>query len=98
MIQASINDAGDLYFTFKDTDNQVVSIHRLLNAGELEFIDDECVGLELLNFEQQLNRGKINNVELIDAEIKEDNFIFHIVVDGQSVNGRVNLSSTKDKL
>lgn len=99
MIQADVDDIGNLYFTFKEVDNKdAVIAYKLLNAGELEFLDDDCIGLELLDFASQLNRGKINDIELLDTQLKDDTFVFHIVVNGQAVNGRVNFSSLKDKV
>lgn len=95
-MQVSVNDAGNLYFTFKEHNANTVVVHKILNAGELEFLDDDCVGLELFNFEQQINRGKINSIDIRKTEIKDDIFIFHLDVNGQMINGRVSLASLKE--
>lgn len=94
MTQVKINEFGNLHFIFiDDFDHDVIQIHRLQNNAELQFIDNKCIGLELLNFERQLNRGKINNIQLVDSSLQDDNFIFSIIVDGQKVEGTVSLFS-----
>lgn len=98
MIQVNIDEAGNLRFTFKEVDDDSAVIYKLLNAGEVEFVNDECVGLELLDFERQLNRGKINDVSLVDAQLYNDDFVFNIDVDGQTINGKVSMASLKDKI
>lgn len=95
-MRASVNDVGNLHFVFKECDDNVVVVHRILNAGEVEFLDDDCVGIELFDFERQINRGKIQNVGIRRAEIREDTFVFHVDVDGQAVNGRLNLTPLKE--
>ena len=96
MTQVEI-DNGDLRFIFnKYTGTPIV--YRLDNGGELEFVDEECVGLVLPNFEQQLNRGTINNIELEDSSLNNDDFIFNLIIDGQNITGRINLSSLDSKI
>ena len=96
MTQVQINETGDLYFIFKEyADDNPVTTYTLDNGGELEFINDECVSLVLPNFERQLNHGKINTVLLNDINLQDDTVFFNITVDGQDINGRINLSSLK---
>ncbi len=95
-MQVSVDDTGNLYFTFKEHNEDVVVVYKILNAGEVEFVNNECVGLELFDFEQQINRGKIKDIEIHNTEIKNDTFIFHLNVNGQAVNGRVSLASLKE--
>lgn len=95
-MQVDVNDLGNLYFTFKEHDEDVVIVYKILQAGEVEFLNDECVGLELFDFERQINRGKITDVSIRKTEFKNDTFVFHIDVDGQTVNGRINLASLKE--
>lgn len=95
-MQVDVNDAGSLYFTFKEYDEDVVVVYRVLDTGEVDFVDDDCVGLELFNFEQQINRGKITSIDIRKTYFKDDTFVFHLDVNGQSVNGRVHLASLKE--
>lgn len=97
MTQVEI-DNGDLRFIFNKYQDETPMIYRLDNGGELEFIDDECVGLVLPNFEQQLNRGIINDIELENSTLSDDDFIFNLIIDGQNITGRINLSSLNSKI
>lgn len=91
-------DNGDLHFIFKKYEDKTPLIYKLDNGGELEFIDDEFVGLVLPNFEQQLNRGHINDIKLENIHLENDDVVFNIVVNGQNIAGKVNLSSLDRKI
>ena len=38
-MQVSVDDAGNLYFTFKEHNANTVVVHKILNAGELKMDD-----------------------------------------------------------
>ena len=96
MVQARLNDAGDLLFIFKEGyDEDLVVVYRLDNGAEVEFIDDECVAVVLPSFVARLNRGDINSVELESFDIIDDVAHFNLDIGGQVVNGRISFASLK---
>lgn len=96
MTQVKITKTGDLRFIFKKiNDDDIITVQQLTNGAQFEFVNNDCVALELLNFEHQLNRGKIDSIELLDIKLEDTDFVFNVVVDGQKVQGKVDLSSLK---
>lgn len=88
---------GDLHFIFKECDD-VVTVHKLDNGAELDFFNDECISLILPNFQQQIRCNNIDDIELSNIELQNDDFLFSIIVNGQNINGKVNLSSLDGKI
>ncbi len=88
---------GDLHFIFKEC-NDTVIVHKLDNGAEVDFFNGECVSLILPNFKQQIKYGHIDNIKLDNMELQDNDFLFTIIVNGQSVNGKVNLSSLDGKI
>ena len=97
MVQVQVNN-GDLRFIFKEYEDVTPIVYTLDNGGELEFVDDDFVALVLPKFEQQLNRGHIEDIELNNMDLIENDFVFNLTVDGQDINGRVNISSLDSKI
>lgn len=96
MKQAKLNDAGDLFFIFKEEYNKdAVVVYQLDNGAEVEFIDDECVAVVLPSFVAKLNRGDIQSVELESFDIIDDVAYFNLDIGGQVVNGRISFASLK---
>lgn len=97
MVQVQI-DNGDLRFIFKEYGDVTPIIYTLDNGGELEFVDDDFVALVLPRFEQQLNLGYIEDIDLKHMSLVNDDFVFNLTVNGQDINGRVNISSLDSKI
>lgn len=96
MKQAKLNDAGDLFFIFKEEyDNNSVVVYQLDNGAEVEFVDDECVAIVLPSFVAKLNRGDIQSVELESFDMIDDVGYFNLDIGGQTVNGRISFASLK---
>lgn len=96
MKQAKLNDAGDLFFIFKEEyDNNSVVVYQLDNGAEVEFVDDECVAIVLPSFVAKLNRGDIQSVELESFDMIDDVGYFNLDIGGQIVNGRISFASLK---
>ena len=96
MKQAKLNDAGDLFFIFKEEyDKDTVVVYQLDNGAEVEFVDDECVAVVLPSFVAKLNRGDIQSVELESFDIIDDVAHFNLDIGGQVVNGRISFASLK---
>lgn len=94
MVQAKLNDIGDLFFIFKEEyDRDLVVVYQLDNGAEVEFINDECVAIVLPSFVAKLNRGDIQSVELESFDIIDDVVHFNLDIGGQVVNGRINFAS-----
>ena len=96
MKQAQLNDAGDLFFIFKEEyDNNSVVVYQLDNGAEVEFVDDECVAIVLPSFVAKLKRGDIQSVELESFDMIDDVGYFNLDIGGQIVNGRISFASLK---
>lgn len=94
MVQAKLNDIGDLFFIFKEEyDRDLVVVYQLDNGAEVEFINDECVAIVLPSFVAKLNRGDIQSVELESFDIIDDVVYFNLDIGGQVVNGRISFAS-----
>lgn len=94
MVQAKLNDIGDLFFIFKEEyDRDLVVVYQLDNGAEVEFINDECVAIVLPSFVAKLNRGDIQSVELESFDIIDDVVHFNLDIGGQVVNGRISFAS-----
>lgn len=94
MVQAKLNDIGDLFFIFKEEyDRDLVVVYQLDNGAEVEFINDECVAIVLPSFVAKLNRGDIQSVELESFDIIDDAVHFNLDIGGQVVNGRISFAS-----
>lgn len=98
MVQCSINSIGDLRFNLKDINDDCVSVCKLSNGGEVEFVNDECVAVVLPGFEQQINFNIVNkdDINIHDFHIEDDVLLFTIDIDGQIINGKLGLSSLKE--
>lgn len=109
MTQIELNDSGDLRLVFQEydeTDNVIV--YKLSNDSEIEFVDDECVGIVLPSFEQKLDIGHISRdtLSLQDYWLEDDTVFINVDVDvytgieyvHETVHVKTNLSSLKDKI
>ena len=98
MTQVKITDNGDLHFIFKEVDDDIVTTIKLDNGGEFEFYNDECVSLILPNFKQQLHYNIIDSVKLQDIKLQDYDVLFTVVINGQNINGKINISSLHEKI
>lgn len=91
---------GDLHIIFKEYDEDVVMCYRLDNGSEMEVVDDELVGLILPNFESQLGRGSLSDkdIKLEDLKVEDENILFRLEIDNQTINGRIDCSSLNSKI
>lgn len=81
---------GDLYIIFQEVDG-VLTSYKLDNGAEVDFYNDNIVQIVLPNFENQLGRGKLDNVpmELVNTELIDDN---HVKLSIKIINDTINIT------
>lgn len=91
---------GDLYIIFQDTKSDVLVSYRLDNGAEFDFHNDELVQLVLPNFESQLNRGSLSDVdiELVDIKIENNKITLSIKIINDTINISLDCSSIIHKI
>lgn len=91
---------GDLYIIFQDTKSDVLVSYRLDNGAEFDFHNDELVQLVLPNFENQLNRGSLSDVdiELVDIKIENNKITLSIKIINDTINISLDCSSIIHKI
>lgn len=91
---------GDLYIIFKQHDNDVLVSYRLDNGAEFDFLDDELVQLVLPNFERQLNRGSLSdiNMELLETHFDGMKLTLPLKIINDTINISLDCSSMEHKL
>ena len=95
MTQAKLIN-GDLHIIFKEiSDEDVITVHKLDNNAELNFVDNDFVSLILPHFEEQLGRGSLLGLEITvnDVSLDDMTILFSLDIQGNTINGRVDCSS-----
>lgn len=90
---------GDLYIIFKENKNDVLISYRLDNGAEFDFFNNELIQLVLPNFERQLNRGPLSDVdmELLDVQFDGTKLILPLKIVNDTINISLDCSSIEHK-
>lgn len=90
---------GDLYIIFKENKNDVLTSYRLHNGAEFDFFNNELIQLVLPNFEKQLNRGPLSDVdmELLDVQFNGTKLILPLKIVNDTINISLDCSSMEHK-
>lgn len=90
---------GDLYIIFKENKNDVLISYRLDNGAEFDFFNNELIQLVLPNFERQLNRGPLSDVdmELLDVQFDGTKLILPLKIINDTINISLDCSSIEHK-
>lgn len=90
---------GDLYIVFKENKNDVLISYRLDNGAEFDFFNNELIQLVLPNFERQLNRGPLSDVdmELLDVQFDGTKLILPLKIVNDTINISLDCSSIEHK-
>lgn len=90
---------GDLYIIFKENKNDVLISYRLHNGAEFDFFNNELIQLVLPNFERQLNRGPLSDVdmELLDVQFDGTKLILPLKIVNDTINISLDCSSMEHK-
>ena len=90
---------GDLYIIFKENKNDVLISYKLYNGAEFDFFNNELIQLVLPNFERQLNRGPLSDVdmELLDVQFNGTKLILPLKIVNDTINISLDCSSMEHK-
>lgn len=90
---------GDLYIIFNENKDDVLVSYKLDNGAEFDFFNNELIQLVLPNFEKQLNRGPLSDVdmELLDVQFNGTKLILPLKIVNDTINISLDCSSMEHK-